>query len=263
MPSGASGRRLAGTPRAMIVILTESGYDVIFQPAHGLLAAKIAQHWRLDERPRHWLELLTAIAQHDNNQRDFRGGNRRTEAGAPRGFTVSSGESEVSDLEQPRATLEDAFYQGRYVALMVSQHVSTLYEPRRGASEELDALLDEQRADQKRWRKELGLTKAETERAYRLMLWCDRCSLILCQDLVPEAGRRLEVQMTPEGEPSFIREGEDGVVHIDPWPFEEEGFREGVEVRRLEQIAFASDEELHEALRVSPVEVRSWEFRRS
>lgn len=245
----------------MIVLLTDVGYDIVFQPAHGLLAAKIARHWRRAERPRHWLELLSAIAQHDNNQRDFRGRSKLTEAGAPRGFTVSSGESDLSDLAQPRRTLQDAFFQGRYAALMVSLHTSTLYEPKRGESGELDAFLDEQRDNQKRWRRDLGLRKREAEHDYRLMLWCDRASLILCQDQIPAGGRQLEVQQTPGGQQSFLRREGDAVV-VEPWPFEADEFTVEVEVHRLERLWFESDEELLDALVASEVRYRSWNLRK-
>lgn len=244
----------------MIVTLTDSGYDVIFQPAHGLLAAKVLQHWRFEERPRYWLELLVATAQHDNNQRDFRGRTKLTEVGAPKGFTVSSGESGVSDLEQPRKTLQETFFQGRYAALMVSMHFSTLYEPKRGEKSELDTFLDEQQENQRTWRRDLGLKKADAERDYQLLLWCDRCSLILCQDNVPQAGRKLEVQATPSGEKTFLFESNDGSIVVEPWPFEEDNFEVSVEIHELSELAYESDEDLLEALRNAKVTYRSWQF---
>lgn len=47
----------------MIVNLKQSGWEVIYHRAHGLLAVKFASHWRAEERnPRYWVDLLAAIA---------------------------------------------------------------------------------------------------------------------------------------------------------------------------------------------------------
>jgi Protein of unknown function (DUF3891) len=73
----------------MIVTMTDSGWDVIHQPAHALLASKLAQHWKQSERSPFWTEVLVAIAQHDNHQRGL---DYLTSTGAPEGFTVSKSE---------------------------------------------------------------------------------------------------------------------------------------------------------------------------
>jgi hypothetical protein len=246
----------------MIVTLTQTGYDIIFQPAHGLLAAKLASHWRLDERPRYWLELLVAVAQHDNNQRDFHRTDKLTEAGAPRGFTVSKGEASLTDLSQPKETLKDAFFHGSYLALMVSMHFSHLYGGKT-ANSELKAFLAEQAARQRQWRRVLGLNKAEAERDYRLMLWCDRASLVLCQDQLPADERRLEVEKTPTGEQSFMARRASGDITVTPWPFASETFEVGVEVRHLKQLSFHSDAELLQALEAASSSYRTWTFTQS
>ena len=243
----------------MIVNLTDNGYDLIFQPAHGLLAAKLAQAWHFDKSPQYFLELLTATAQHDNNQRSFRGKHHLTEAGAPKGFTTSSGESEIGDLSQPKETLRDAFFQGRYPALLVSMHFSELYEPKRGEDKTLDAFLDEQQSNQRAWRKDLGLTKGEAEHDYKLLLWCDRCSLILCQEQVPTGDRKLEVQETPDGQDSYIYMANDKLC-VSPWVFEQEQFSVSAEVHKLEQLSFESDEQLLSAIEASNVRYKHWHF---
>lgn len=246
----------------MIVTLTQTGYDIIFQPAHGLLAAKLASHWRLDERPRYWLEFLIAVAQHDNNQRDFRNFDKLTEAGAPRGFTVSKNESSLTDLSQPKETLQEAFLHGSYLALMVSMHFAHLYGGK-DADSELKAFLDEQTAQQRQWRRVLGLKKVEAQRDYQLMLWCDRMSLVLCQDQLPADERRLEVEATPAGRQSFMARRASGTIMVTPWPFEPDTFEVGVEVRHLTQLSFKSDAELLKALKTAASSYKSWTFIKS
>ena len=239
----------------MIVNLTNGGWEVIYQRAHGLLAVKLASRWREEDRGPYWLELLAAITQHDNNQKEFRGDNYLTMVGAPADFMIATG----SPLEQAKSVVDDASYQGRYVALMTSRHTTTIYAAKRedGA---FAKFLDEQSALQETWRQALKLSKTDVERGYAIMHWCDRCSLILCQRELPSDARRLEVSRLPGGEASFIWERPDKTVGLEPWPFREERFEVGLEVTVLSQLRFGSDEELKAALKEAPTEVRSWTF---
>jgi len=239
----------------MIVNLQHGGWEVIYQRAHGLLAVKLATHWRLDERGPYWTELLAAITQHDNNQKEFRGANYLTAVGAPADFMIADG----SPLEQAKAVVDDASYQGRYVALMTSMHTSRIYTGKRD-DPDFAAFLDEQEALQKGWRRALGLSKGEAERDYAIMGWCDRCSLVLCRNELPSDGRRLEVAVTSKGEHTYIWERDDETLGVEPWPFEEARFEVSVEAAGLAQLEFGSDEELHAALREAPTHVKRWVF---
>lgn len=240
---------------SVIVNLINGGWEVIYQRAHGLLAVKLALHWRESERGPYWVELLAAITQHDNNQKEFRGDNYLTMVGAPADFMIASG----SPLEQAKSVVDDASYQGRYVALMTSRHTTTIYAAKR-EDEAFANFLDEQQKLQKTWQAALKLSKAEVERDYAIMHWCDRCSLILCQRELPSDARRLEVSPLPGGEASFIWERVDKTVGLEPWPFQEERLTVEIEVTVVSQLKFGSDEELKAALKDAPTEVRSWTF---
>lgn len=246
----------------MIVAMTLEGWDVIHQPAHALLASKIAQHWKQSERSPFYMELLIAIAQHDNQQRGLDGDIYLTETGIPKGFTVSKGESDVDSLEQPREVIHQARYQGQYVALLTSMHVHTLYNAKRASSKTLDKFLSELEERQKQWRKSLGISLKQAKADYALLLWCDRCSLILCQDEIPAAQRRLEVQRGPNGKRYFLWQRDDKTLNVEPWPFEEAEFFVNVEVHKLKQLRFNSEAELRKALREADVEFREWTFKR-
>lgn len=240
----------------MIVTLQADGWEIIYQRAHGLLAVKLASHWRNDERGPHWVELLAAITQHDNNQKEFGGRGYLNAIGAPADFMIAGG----SPLEQAKQVVDDASYQGRYVALMTSMHTSYIYRSKLESDEAFATFLSEQEALQKRWRRALGLSKGDAERDYAIMQWCDRCSLILCQNELPSDGRRLEVAVTPGGEPSYIRQRDDKSVGLGPWPFDAARFEVSVEAALLTQLRFGSDEELHAALAAAPTHVKSWVF---
>ena len=240
----------------MIVTLQADGWEIIYQRAHGLLAVKLASHWRSDERGPHWVELLAAVTQHDNNQKEFGGSTYLNAIGAPADFMIAGG----SPLEQAKQVVDDASYQGRYVALMTSMHTSYIYRSKRHSDEAFAAFLSEQEALQKSWRRALKLSKRNAERDYAIMQWCDRCSLILCQSELPSNGRRLEVAVTPGGEPGYIRQRDDGSMGVEPWLFEEARFEVSVEATLLRQLQFSSDEELHAALAAAPTYIKSWVF---
>ncbi len=246
----------------MIVNMTDEGWNVVHQPAHALLASKIAQHWQHRERSPFWLELLIAIAQHDNQQRGLAGDIYLASTGAPKGFTVSKGESEVDSLQQPKEVVHQARYQGQYVALLTAMHVHTLYQSKRGSSKALDKFLFEIEAQQKKWRKSLGLSIKQAKADYALLLWCDRCSLILCGSEIPAAERRLEVQRGPDGKRYFLWQREDKTLTTEPWPFEEDEFSVTVEEHHLKQLRFNSEAELRKALQEADVERKKWTFKK-
>jgi hypothetical protein len=246
----------------VIVNMTARGWEVIHQPAHALLASRIAQHWKRNERTPFWLELLVAVAQHDNQQRGLDGDIFLTETGVPKGFTVAKGEDEVDSLEQPTEVVHQAHYQGQYVALLTSMHVHTLYKGKRTKSKKVDTFLHGLEQQQKHWRRSLGISVKQVKADYALLLWCDRCSLILCQEEIPAAQRRLEVQRTPDGKRSFLWQREDKTLCVEPWPFEEEMFSVNAEVHQLNQLSFESEADLRKALQETQVEFRTWAFRK-
>jgi hypothetical protein len=73
----------------MIVNPTQTGWEVIYQPAHALLATTIASHWWEDQRPTRWIETLVALAQHDDETENWTGCDHLTEAGAPLDFALN------------------------------------------------------------------------------------------------------------------------------------------------------------------------------
>jgi hypothetical protein len=242
----------------MIVNASSGGWEVIFQRAHELLAMQLGWHWQAHERPDYWLETLSAIGDHDNEQDEWKASNHLTKAGAPIDFS----QKEFS-LQQAESVVEVAQYKSRYVALLISMHVSYLYESLRGSKKEIDQLLDAQLALQKQWRTSLKLSKEKAEAAYRLLHWCDRCSLILCRRQLPEDERRLEVFQGPDKQTYQLwqREKDDSIC-VEPWPFAHTEFEVWVEARTLSQLSFKNDQELARALQEAKVEERRWQFRK-
>jgi hypothetical protein len=242
----------------MIVNYTADGWQIIYQQAHGQLAAQLAWHWQPFGPSDRWVNTLSAIAQHDDEQRNWDGHYGLTPAGAPANFTMKE-----FSLEQAQELMRAARFQGRWRSLLTSMHLSTLYESLRGENQTINAFLDEQLAHQKRWRQELHVTKPDAQQAYDLMHWCDRLSLILCRHELPEMSRALEIYTGQDGQRyDVLRPTDDGPITVTPWPFQEKQFTVSVEVSLLRQLQFQNDAALAAALREAPIETLTWDFKK-
>ena len=242
----------------MIANLTETGWEVIYHRAHALLAAQLAGQWHTKDRPRRLIETVAAISHHDDLEREWEG-NVLTEAGAPLDFTLDK----ETNLEKLKGLTKNAQYRGRWVAMLISMHTSFLNEGKRGESTQLDNFLDEQLEHQKQWQQELQITKEEADRAYAFFQWCDRLSLILCQQELPDGERALEIATGPDGQRYDVVQYSDDSVSVKPWPFRETEFNVNVEACYLDQVKFDDSATLIEALQTAPIKTLEWKFIKS
>ena len=241
----------------MIVNLTDEGWQIIYHRAHALLAAQIAGYWETPEDTSRLVDTIGAIAHHDDLEREWQGGHL-TKAGAPLDFNLMGGE----DLSVPQLYehVENALYRGRWVALLVSLHISFLSEGKRGEMPELDKFLDKQIDLRQSWRESLGISEADAEKAYAKMQCCDRLSLILCQQQIPDGERWLEIAKGPTGEQHDIIQRGDKTLTVKPWPFTSTEFTVRVDASHLTQMKFESDEELVTSLKHAPTRSLEWTF---
>ncbi|MVM30461.1 DUF3891 family protein [Spirosoma sp. HMF4905] len=237
----------------MIVSSKDVGWEIIHQQAHGLLAFQIAMHWRPEIRPINWVETLVAITEHDDGQDSWQGRNHLTQAGAPMDFQLQH-----YSVAQARRMVEIALEKSRWNALMVSMHASFLYEPMRDKKKEIAGFLDQQRNNQRDWLRAMKATKQQAQYAYNFLQWCDAFSLILCQDLVPSAGRRIEISLGPDDIAYFLSEQANGSLLVDPWPFDIPSFGLAVEAFQLKQLAFTTDQQLYNAIQQAYILRKAW-----
>ncbi|OUL26647.1 hypothetical protein BV372_26315 [Nostoc sp. T09] len=242
----------------MIVNATQNGWEIIYHRAHALLAAQLAGQWRRKNAPARLYETLAAISHHDDLEKEWEE-DIVTEAGAPMDFTLN----QDTDVEKIAKLVKNALYRGRWVALLISKHMSRLNEGKRGQIPELDEFLDEQLENQELWRKELGIEKEDVDAAYAFMQWCDRLSLILCQQELPADERWLEISKGPEDQRYDIMQRSDSLVTVKPWPFEDEKFTVNIEACDLSQLKFKSNAELSKALQEAPRKALEWTFVKS
>lgn len=240
----------------MMVKLTASGWDIIHQPAHALLAFQLGQYWKADSRPLHWPETLIALTEHDDGQEPYEDRNHLSELGAPMHF-----QKQGYSVEQARNMISIALEKSRWNALMVSMHGTFLYEEERGDDPEMNEFLDQQKKNQQSWRRQYGVSKAEAAYAYDFVQWCDAFSLILCRGQVPPKVRRVEISKGPDGEPYYVFQRPDGSLGVDPWPYEMTDFLARIEYCSLGQLVFKNDNELYNAMQEAPVQAHEWRLR--
>jgi hypothetical protein len=237
----------------MIVNLKPDGWEIIYHRAHALLAAQIAGAWHLEDSGLGIIDTIAAISHHDDLEKEWEK-NQLTPAGAPLDFTLEK-QTSVTKLRQH---IEDALYRGRWVALLNSMHLCFLNSQDQSAA--IEKFVKEQEELQTQWREELGVKKAEAEAAYRFMQWCDRLSLILCQNQLPENERALEIDIGPDLNQYKVIQFNNDLITVDPWPFRLDKFTVKVEVSHLSQIEFANNTALKKALKIAPRKYRSWTF---
>jgi hypothetical protein len=237
----------------MIVNLQPNGWEIIYHRAHALLAAQIAGFWCDHKSSNQRYQTIAAIAHHDDLEKEWEG-DQLTPAGAPLDFTL---ERETS-LEQLHRHAEEALYKGRWVAMLISMHLCFLNQGKQDSDSGVADFLHEQRRRQHQWQEELDISKEEALAAYDFMRWCDRLSLILCQRQIPAGGRKLEIITDFKGQRYNIFQSEAGELHVDPWPFYIDECCVSVDACYLDQLEYASNEALSQALKTAPRKVLSW-----
>ncbi|GHB80871.1 DUF3891 family protein [Persicitalea jodogahamensis] len=239
----------------MIVKSIPAGWEVIYQRAHGLLAAKLAFYWKVAERPPHFVETLLAIAEHDDGVPESRMPENLTEAGAPKHFQLLG-----RSAEQYRSVMEISSSKSRWNALMTSLHTTFLYGDQKLEDADIKEFVAEQKKLQTKITKELGLSRSEAEKHYRFVEWCDALSLLLCMDKVQPEQRRMDISTGPDKTMYQLWQDEKENLHVEPWPFEPDSFEVSVEYRELHQLKFTNSQELDSCLKAAGVGVRSWRF---
>lgn len=242
----------------MIVNNTGEGWEIVYQKAHGLLAAALAQHWRIEDRPERWIETLIAISDHDDNQQYWHARHHLTKQGTPQDFVL-----QPPDLKQARQVIEASRFKSAWITLLISEHFHNLYHDYSAEDKNLDQFLSEQADLRRRLLKEMKVGEKKLKLAYKLMYWCDRTSLILCKNQIPPDEKILEIAEGPDSASYHIKQAADNSIQIVPWPFEVESFEVAVETRLLNSVIFEDDNHLKSELENSPIIEKSWFFKRN
>lgn len=242
----------------MIVNYKEGGWEIITQRAHGILAAQLGMHWKLEDRPGRWMETLLAIAEHDDAEVELEGENLLTNQGGPLNFSMRNFEPEHCERLS-----KFSITKSRYIALLTSMHMEFLYKKEEKTNEQVKKFLQQQRKLQEKWRTELRLEKEAAEKIYSFLEWCDAFSLLICQNQIQPEHRSIEISRGPQGNKYQLYQVEAEKLTLDPWPFEPSSFHVYFESRLISQLQFKDPAEFREAFHKAKVDETAWELVKS
>lgn len=243
----------------MIVGHENKGWEIVSHYAHGLLAGKFAVQLDRGHLPLYWTDTLTAVIEHDDHLLDFDEREYLTEHGTPLDFTLAKG-TDAETLEHAKRVFSSAMQKSQMIGLLVGRHLEFLYQGLSKDYEPIGKFLDGVSGLREGQRKLYGIEKSDEDNLYDMLRFCDRCSLILAQNKIPEVGRKLEINRTIKDKTYFISRDGEGTCKISPWPFHKKEFEIEFEYRMLEQTSFKNNGELKQALDDAEVYLRSFKF---
>jgi len=108
----------------------------------------------------------------------------------------------------------------------------------------------------------LGMKTEELKGIYALLQLSDAFSLLLCQEQIPPENRWVEISKGPNHLSYQFSQFADGVLIVDPWPFEQKSFTVYFESRCLKKLEFSDSAEFRKAFIDSSVKETIWEIRK-
>lgn len=229
----------------MIVNYIEESWQIITQRSHGLLAAQLCYHWKIKDRPLHWVETIIATAEHDDASNELEETNLIGEHGGPINFSMAK-----FDIAYCDKLLNEGFTKRKYIASLIAKHILFLYAEAPEAKEYCKVL--QTKIDS--WLKELQISKKEIEKTYHLLEWCDAFSLLICQQIIQPEKRKIEISIGPDFRKYQFFECNDHVLTVKPWPFEEDKFLIFFESRIIKQLTFKNTEEFKTIFNSTPTQ---------
>ncbi len=239
----------------MIVNYKETGWEVITQRAHGIVAAQVAFNWKAKDRPQRWVETVLAIAEHDDAENELDGEELLTTAGGPLNFAMKK--FELAHCQKLASLI---ITKSRYIALLTSMHMQFLYAKDAETSAEAAQFLNELEVLQTSWRKELNISKTEALKIYSLLEWCDAISLLICKAGFQPEGRSVEISTGPDNQRYHLFQQDDNTLSVSPWPFETNQFTITYDTRLINAVSFKDSAQFRRAFEEAEVIEKSFVF---
>ncbi|CAL66891.1 DUF3891 family protein [Christiangramia forsetii] len=243
----------------MIVNSKNEGWEIFSHSSHGLLAGKIAHELTDTYKNENWVATLAAIIEHDDRQLDFEEKNYLTEMGTPRDFLLEKRNTHEI-IKRSKRLLSQANEKSCWIAMLIAHHLQFIYKEMRGENKTVSKFLKELEQTEKNYLQDLQITQQEVETIYQVMVFADRCSLILCQDEVPEKNREIEINTSIAGKTYWLSRKKSGNIQVRPWVFAKRKFHVTAEYKLLTQSSFSSNNEFQDKFENSPVKIKTWQF---
>lgn len=243
----------------MIVNQLNEGWEIFSHSSHGLLAGKIANEIQDKYKNENWVATLAAIIEHDDRQLNFDEKTYLTKIGAPRDFLLE--DRNVHEIvKRSKRLINQAEEKSTWIAMLIIHHIRFIYEEMAHEKRTIANFLNELEKIENQYRKDQKLSKEQVDAIYQVMVFADRCSLILCQNALPGKNRALEINTSIDNKQYFIKLKESSEITVNPWIFKRQSFTLNADYKLLKQNSFANNKEFEEALNESPVKLKSWSF---
>lgn len=222
----------------MIVNYTESGWQIITQRSHGLLAGQICAQWKKEQQPERWVETLIAAAEHDDVYNELENTDLLNENGGPVNFKMT-----CFNKGRCERLMQMALTKSTYIAVLISRHIKFVY----GKAAEAKGFCKVLSKQEKMWMKAAGITAKEADAAYQILQFCDAFSLLICQGLIQPEHRTMEICTFPDNVSYHVYAASDKKLKVYPWPFETDHFTIRYESRTIKQLSFKNVNEFRKA----------------
>ena len=243
----------------MIVNSKATGWEIFSHSAHGLLAGKIANELRKEYKDENWVATLTAIIEHDDRQLNFREKDYLTKIGTPQNFLDEK--RKVKDvIKRSKRLLEQSREKSSWITILVIHHLQFLYKELANQKKSIAKFLSQLAVEKEKLSKINRFSKKYIETIYQIMVFADRCSLILTQDLIPTMNRKLEINTSINGDTYYIFQLQSGSITISPWIFEKDSFSLTCEYKLLTNSSFDNNASFKKSLQNSDTQIKKWEF---
>jgi len=243
----------------MIVNQNIEGWEIFSHSSHGLLAGKIAHEINDSYKNENWVATLAAIIEHDDRQLNFDEKEYLTKIGTPKDFLLEN--RNVHEIvKRSRRLLAQSREKSIWIAMLIAHHLQFIYKEMAIDKKTISKFLKELQQIEAGYMKDLDLTEKKLDAIYQIMVFADRCSLILCQDEIPMKNRQLEINTSIDGQTFWIKRKENGDLQIKPWIFEKESFTVNAEYKLVTQSSFISNNEFEKLLDKSALKIRTWKL---
>ncbi len=243
----------------MIVNLKNEGWEIFSHSSHGLLAGKIANEVQDKYKSKNWVATLAAIIEHDDRQLDFNEKNYLTKLGTPKDFLLEN-RNVTEIVKRSERLLRQAEEKSTWIAMLIAHHLRFIYSDMAREKKTISDFLDKLEEKESHYIKSQNLTEKEVDEIYQILVFADRCSLILCQNAIPAKNRSLEINTSIKDKTFWIKQEESSSIKVNPWIFEKENFTVNAEYKLLENNSFSSNNEFQRLLSESPIRFKSWNF---
>ncbi|MGA8855516.1 MAG: DUF3891 family protein [Christiangramia sp.] len=241
----------------MIVNQKNEAWEIFSHSSHGLLAGKIAHEIADSYKCENWVATLAAIIEHDDRQLNFDEKNYLTEMGTPKDFLLEN--RNVHEIvKRSKRLLRQAEEKSIWISMLIAHHLQFIHKEMAGKKKTLSKFIKELEETEASYIKDLNLTTKKVDAIYQIMVFADRCSLILCQDEIPMKNRKLEINTSIAGKTFWLKGKESGDIQIEPWIFDKKNFTVEAQYKLIAQSSFNSKNEFESLLNKSPVQIKSW-----